>query len=148
MQNSFPSRDTLCAMSAERLRLVDVADRDEELLVQEILDSKLSVVPATSKVYTGDVPDIKTPEQEKEWQAKLDERAAKIRERRAIQPKEATVAPELAPEPLELPTVAPDTQEEPKNDTPIIDPDKPKRFCDLCDSRGGIHKKGCPKKTK
>jgi hypothetical protein len=148
IRSSFPSRDTLNAMSLDRLRLVDVVDKDEELLIQEIVDAKTSKIPAMQEVYIGDVPDIKTPEQEKEWQAVLDKRAAKIKARgvstakpvQVKEPEKVTVAP--APVvPLEAKEPEPKQVVKP---TVVVE----KKFCDKCDSKGNFHKKGCPNKTK
>ena len=64
-------------MTLERLRLIDIMEMDEELLVQEIINDKVRSAPPTGEVYRGDVPDITTPEQEAEWQKTMDERARK-----------------------------------------------------------------------
>lgn len=64
-------------MSLHRLRSFDIKERDEEELVQEIINLKVAANPPEMPIVTSDVPDIKTPEQEAEWQAKLDARRKK-----------------------------------------------------------------------
>jgi hypothetical protein len=136
-------------MSLERLRLVDVHDKEEELLLQEIVNSKLSVLPPQGEAFRGDVPDIKTPEQEAEWQAKIDQRNTEIKDRYSPAPDSTVGAPNT-----DIPST---TAEEPKpTETPVELPilgevpgptEEIKKFCDQCDSKGGIHKKGCPNKA-
>jgi hypothetical protein len=128
MRNSFPSRDQLCAMSLDRLRLVEIKEKDEEDLVQEIINSKTVATPSVQKVYRGDVPEIKTPEQEKVWQEKINEREAKIKEQEVVVLPEAPVAPEAPEEAIE----------EIDLNTPNED-----RFCQFCNSKGKRHKKEC-----
>jgi hypothetical protein len=123
-------------MSLERLRLVDVHDKEEELLLQEIVNSKLAVLPPQGEVNRSDVPDIKTPEQEAEWQAKIDERNAAIKNRYAPAPDSTSGAPNS-----DIPSttaVLPVLGEVPGDATKV------KRFCDQCDSKGVRHKKECP----
>ncbi len=139
MRASFPSRDQLSAMSLERLRLVDVYEKDEEELVQEIINSKVELMPLSGDVYRGDVPDIKTPEEEAEWQKKIDERA------QAKRPTPVTLS--LSDEE----TVEKDEEESTSTnliEEPIVAGSKKTetRFCDFCDSKGVRHKKDCPTK--
>jgi hypothetical protein len=74
MRGSFPSRDQLSGMSIQRLRLIDIQEKDEELLVQEILDAKLTKEPPAGKVFRGDIPDIYNGEDEAKYQKVIDER--------------------------------------------------------------------------
>lgn len=143
MTPAFPSRDQLCAMPLNRLRLVDVHDKEEEDLLQEIINSKLVNLPPQGEAFRGDVPDIKTPKQEAEWQAKIDERNAEIKGRYVPT---ATVDSAIAP----TNTVEIEGSGEVLPNGEIIsEPTKEvgKKFCEFCDSKGGIHKKGCPNKV-
>lgn len=63
-------------MSLQRLQSFDIREKDEEELVQKVINQKLLANPPVRDVYTADVPDIRTPEEEAEWQAKLDARRA------------------------------------------------------------------------
>jgi hypothetical protein len=134
-------------MSLERLRLVDVHDKEEELLLQEIVNSKLSVLPPQGEAFRGDVPDINTPEQEAEWQAKINERNDKIKERYTPTASLDSTAGAVN---ADIPSVT--NEREPSTELPILGEvpgpvAEVKKFCDSCDSKGGIHKKGCPNKA-
>jgi hypothetical protein len=127
-------------MSLGRLRLVDVHDKEEEDMLQEIINSKLVNLPPQGEAFRGDVPDIKTPEQEAEWQAKIDERNAKIK---------GAYVPTASLTPTSLTVEVEGSGELLPSGEIISDPIKEvgKKFCDKCDSKGGIHKKGCPNKV-
>ena len=146
MTPNFPSRDRLVGMSLERLRLVDVHDKEEELLLQEIVNSKLAVLPPQGEANRSDVPDIKTPEQEAEWQAKIDERNAAIKNRYAPAPDSTAGAPNS-----DVPIITADALKPAQTfaELPVLgevpgDATVAKRFCDQCDSKGVRHKKECP----
>jgi hypothetical protein len=80
---SFPSRDYLASLSVEHLRTVDIKTKDEEDIVQEIIDSKLATMPVQNPVKPEElkIPDIKTKEEEDFWQKKVDARNARIKAR-------------------------------------------------------------------
>lgn len=90
---SFPSRDYLASLSVDQLRKVDIRDKEEEDMVQEIIDSKLSTMPVQNPVKPEElkIPDIKTKEEEDFWQKKVDERNAKIKARTLSAIKKRTV---------------------------------------------------------
>jgi len=75
MRTTFPTREQLQGMSLAQLRLIDIQDTDEEVLLQEIISAKVVEIPPIAKVYKGDFPDIKTPEEEAKYQAIVNERA-------------------------------------------------------------------------
>lgn len=78
-KRAFYSREELEAMPLSRLKLIDISNREEEALVQSVVTDKEQAMPVTDELWRGDVPDIMNPAQEKEWQKKMDARAAAIR---------------------------------------------------------------------
>ena len=80
MRSKFPTREQLMAMPIRRLRNIDIAEQDEELVVQEILNAKLAKLPPERK-HNVRVPDIKTPAEEKYWQKKIDDANAQAKRR-------------------------------------------------------------------
>ena len=124
-------------MSIERLRLIDIKEKDEEDMVQEIINTKVAASPPVGDVFRGDVPDIKTPEEEAQWQKVLDEREAA-----------AIPAPVHLPgsehEMLEQGDDTPPDDYVPDQSTTQTPPEAKKTFCDFCDSKGVRHKKECP----
>lgn len=142
MRSTFPSQEELREMPVALIRLIDIQDTDEERLVQDILNEKFRSLPLDQDVYTGDVPDIKTKEEEEYWQKILDDR----RQKKIL----ASQGPD-ADFPLDnedpVPTeVAPETPSEPGvQEDPIKEPESVKKFCEFCDAKGPIsHKKDCP----
>ncbi len=103
-------------MPIASLRMLDVQDKDEEDILQDVLDYKLSFRPAeTVKINTAYIPDIKTPEEEAKWQKIIDEK---------VKPKPyATQNQRTIQESFSI--------------------DKNERFCEFCDSKGVRHKKDC-----
>jgi hypothetical protein len=97
MRNNFPTKEQLMGMSLAQLRLIDIQEKDEEELLQEIVLLKQQEMPPVAKVFRGDIPDIKTPEQEAHFQEVVNQRTE------AIQP--TVVAPTETP--TETPTVTP-----------------------------------------
>lgn len=147
-------------MTLERLRLVDIADKEEELLVQEIINDKVRVAPPTGDIYRGDVPDIKTPEEEAKWQKEMDARAEATIPSQVDLPQQGEVHVPTDEEREEQEDSEDDEEEEEaqEEDPPTIPDNNPndlpppndppvtakKKFCDFCDSKGGSHKKECP----
>ena len=66
------TKEILSTMSLKSLRLLDVASPEMEKLVQEAVSEKTAVLPTPHTFNRITVPDIKGPEQEAEWQAKID----------------------------------------------------------------------------
>ena len=119
-------------MPVSSLRSIDVRSVDEEKLVQQVLDEKLSVLPPEREVYTGDVPDIQTGEDEAKWQKIIDDRRAALRPKGEEAKLEETIA----------------SLEEQKEDISLDATDLPvestkKSFCDFCTSKGRFHKMDC-----
>lgn len=79
MNSKFPSREQLDHMSIFRLRAVDITDKEEEDIIQEVLSARLATMPAAVKEVNIKVPDIvpnslrDNPNMEAEWQKKIDE---------------------------------------------------------------------------
>lgn len=70
--NTFPTKEELTLMPLIRLRQLDIKSKEEEEVVQEILSSRLSTQPVEFHINFI-VPDIKNVEEEKMWQARIDE---------------------------------------------------------------------------
>ena len=87
MRSEFPTREQLGAMPIARLRNLDIKEKDEEELVQEILSLRLSLSPEAVREIQIRVPDIKTAEEEAFWQKKVDEARLQASEAIAIQGK-------------------------------------------------------------
>ena len=79
MSNRFPSRDHLSAMSLDMLHSQIPYDKDDENLLQEIIDTRFKPNIIQDRVYRGDVPDIRTKDEEEKWQKIIDERTDKIK---------------------------------------------------------------------
>jgi hypothetical protein len=75
------TREELEAMTVRQLRLIDIRSTEEEALVQAILNKKMALRKPDVKVNRSDAPDIKTPEQEAEYQKVIDAREARVKER-------------------------------------------------------------------
>lgn len=132
------TREQLDAMSIKSLKSLDISSPDEEKMIQDIISSKSSsVIHQAVKFNQNKVPDIKNPEDEKEWQTKIDSFnsdhtpiEAKITEAEKVL---GEVRAETVSETLVVPTVVQ------VSDGEIIKP-----FCDKCTSKGIRHKKDCP----
>jgi hypothetical protein len=85
---SFPSEAELRAMSAGRLRRLDIRNGEQEALVQKVLNEKLQTAPLNQQVYRGDIPDIRTKADEIKYQKIVDARAASKRPQDHEQEKE------------------------------------------------------------
>ena len=81
MSNRFPSRDQLSAMNLDQLHALVPMDIEDEMAVQEIIDARFKPKAPIQKVFRDDVPDIKTVEEEAEWQKIIDQRAKDIADR-------------------------------------------------------------------
>ena len=67
------TREYLSTLTLKQIQLLDIRDREEEELVQEFvskLKGELAPEIAFNRIL---VPDLKTPEEEAEWQKKIDE---------------------------------------------------------------------------
>lgn len=72
------SREELSMKSIAFLRGIDIKDKEEEDLVQEILDKKLANMPPENPIIIpSTATDDMTPEKEKALQAKLDAKRGK-----------------------------------------------------------------------
>lgn len=78
----FPPLEELQTMPLSRLRLIDINSQEEEEIVQDLIDQKIEDKDGPENIYRGDVPDIQTPEQEAEWQKKIDSRTARAKKRK------------------------------------------------------------------
>ena len=120
----FPTLQEMQDMSIPRLRNLPIETKEQEDLVQKILDSKVVVAPVQKQVYRGDIPfEIKTLEEEKKWQAVVDEREAEIRG--ASEPFLASKVEALQAEKA------------------VIEKELKGKFCNHCDSKGWKHKLNC-----
>lgn len=116
------------AMPLRQLRNLDIKDGEQEKLAQIVVNEKMKYLPPEANVYRGDVPDIKTKEDEDKWQVIIDAREAKIRN--------------TVQEPISVVDI--DT-----TITPVVTTMTPEvsksTGCNICLSKGKRHKTGCIK---
>lgn len=67
------TREYLETLTLKQLKCVDIKTTEDEKLVQEFIDKLTAGFVKEVKFDTIKVPDIKTPEIEAEWQAKVDD---------------------------------------------------------------------------
>jgi len=75
----FPTREELMSMTIKEISLLDVTDLENEKLAQEIISIKMLDLPPVVEIKRSDIPDIKTPQQEAEWQEKIRAREALVK---------------------------------------------------------------------
>ncbi len=97
---SFYTEQELMSMPLQVLRGLDIETKDQETLVQKVVNRRVAALPPSSPIFRRDVPDIENQEQEKEWQQKINERTARLK------PRMEDESPESQPEPQEDPTPA------------------------------------------
>jgi hypothetical protein len=73
------SRQELEEMSLSRLRGLDIETKEQEALIQDVLDERLLELPPSRPIYRGDIPEIQTIEQERLWQQIIDKRTAQLK---------------------------------------------------------------------
>lgn len=118
-------------MSLKSLRLLDVTSPEQEKLIQEVVNEKTAVLPTPISFNRLQVPDIKGPEQEAEWQAKIDafDKANRpVDEQLVIAEKELEVVKEEIAEEVVEP-VSP--SEITPSETPVEVPEESKT-CETC----------------
>lgn len=76
---TFPTLEEMKGMTIGELKALDIMSKEEEDNVQKILTLKMKDAPVPQQVFRGDVPDIKTKEEELRWQAIIDKREASLR---------------------------------------------------------------------
>jgi hypothetical protein len=112
------NREQLLEMPISQLRGLDIKEKEDELLVQEVLNEKLESEPnldPNRPVLSSSETDNLTPEKERALQARLD-----------AEDEEVSAEPEVITEVIEP-------------ETPVVK----KRFCQFCDSKAVRHKKEC-----
>lgn len=133
--STFYTKQELMDMPLHILNGLDIYTPEQQELVQEVVNLK-TVTPPASRVAVGVIPDINTPEEERHWQEKIDEK-------KRIWEKQLEVQP----------TLIVDDEEENKADDILIGDEivvKPVEEEDLgikcfeCGSRGYRHRRGCP----
>lgn len=132
--NMLPSKEELLTMPIAVLENQKIESKEEETLVQSILDQRRAQMPPQQNIYRGDIPfRIETPEKEAEYQKIIDERTAKVR------PQLGVVTQDSTPEPI------PNSEEEQKvEESPVpVAVEARARFCEFCDSKGVRHKLSC-----
>jgi hypothetical protein len=153
--------EQLKEMPVQILRGLNIETREEEELVQSILNTRMADMPLVNPMnFTSGATDQLTPEKEAELQAKIDARNATLKAQFVPMSSEE-VAPvevvpdmvtepaplEVAPETVEVipePVVAPEVTPEPVEVTPEpVEVIPEARFCEFCDSKGVRHKKEC-----
>ncbi len=74
------SKEELYAMPILQLRGIDIQEKEEEVLVQEVLNARLAEMPVENPVhFTSMQTDNLTPEKEAELQAEINARNAGIK---------------------------------------------------------------------
>lgn len=98
-------------MPISRLRNLDITSRDEEVIVQRILNEKMAELPDQYPIQASyfDTDNIRSKEQELEVQRRLDEirakrRATLLNKTEDREAQEVTVPPAPEPEPVSIPT--------------------------------------------
>lgn len=136
------TKEILDLMSAKEIRTIDITSPEDEELIQAALLSKSVISQPSVRFNHNAVPDIKSPEQEKEWQGKID----------SFNLDHSPIEAKIAVAEKELETVKSEIVEVVSVVVPSIDPiglgtvtsTDPTPFCDKCDSKGVRHKKVCP----
>lgn len=121
MRQNFPTKDYLETLSIEELRQLDIFEKDEEELVQSVIDSKRAETVSPAEVDTSDINTdlIKTPEDEAQAQAIIDARIAEEKTRReSIANGDVSEISETTPEPLPVTTSQ-------TSEGPLPDPTEP-----------------------
>ena len=73
------TKEQLMEMPLNKLKLIDISSKEEEALVQAVINLKTIDIPPQTTVYNLDVPDIKTAEEEAKWQKIMDDRRAGLK---------------------------------------------------------------------
>ena len=73
------TKEQLMEMPLNKLKLIDISSKEEEALVQAVINLKTIDIPPQTTVYNLDVPDIKTSEEEAKWQKIMDDRRAGLK---------------------------------------------------------------------
>lgn len=136
-------------MPINLLRGIDIKSKEEEELVQKVLNKRMVDMPVQIDL---DIPSSMTDnmngEKEAKLQAEIDAKRAEARAKFAPQPEVGTVEivpelkiePEIIPEPV-VEVVSPEIVVPPEVLPETVEIKKP--FCEFCDSRGVRHKKEC-----
>lgn len=134
------TREELETMPLELLRGRDIRTKEEEDLVQEVLNERLVVEMPD---FQPDIPfrqgtttDIKDKAEEEALQAKID--AQREAHRKLYESRVEEVPSDT---PIEEAPIEPTPIVEPLPDPTVV------RFCEFCDSKGGRHKKDCTRQT-
>jgi hypothetical protein len=74
------TKEQLMTMSLTALRNVDIDCKEEESLVQEVINERIKLIPTEQdRIKRDDVPEIMDGETEAYWQKIIDERTAKAK---------------------------------------------------------------------
>ena len=73
------TKEQLMELPLAKLKLIDISSKEEEALVQAVINLKTIDIPPQTTVYNLDVPDIKTAEEEAKWQKIMDDRRAGLK---------------------------------------------------------------------
>lgn len=129
MAQLFPTIEQLRTMPMPHIRGLNIVTKEQENLVQSVINERLEKRPVSRPIKTSDVPlHIKSKEEELKWQKILDERRA-----------QAQVQPVALSEEARLETKVTELQEQ----KATIEATIPQKFCDFCTSKGKIHKLDC-----
>lgn len=142
------TKEELNKMSDKQLLSLDITTKEEEAIIQEIRNSRITPVTNVVKFDNSKVPDFKSPQEESEYQKKIDEfykQNIPVEAQIAQAKKALELINTEVGEVTQTPTVAQvqEVVEQIQKIEPTIVP-----FCDSCDSKGVSHKKVCPKNPK
>ncbi len=133
------TEEQLMEMPMKFLRQLDIQNVDEEKLVQKVLNARFKDMPAVTPMnFSSSETDNLTVEKEKELQAKIDARNARLKAQLEGEEPESAPLPDPTEEDDE-----PLTPEADKTTTAIK-----AKFCNYCDSKGVRHKLACTRPNK
>lgn len=136
----FPTVEEIKAMPLSRIRNLDIRTKEQEEIVQKIMNEKVGAAPIPTPVYRGDVPDIKNVQDEKKWQEVIDLREKKLKIQAGAEiPEDEEIEIEVADEEEVI-----SKKQEPTVPVSPVQPSTDTAFCSQCTSKGVRHLKNCP----
>lgn len=142
------TKEQLHGMPIFQIRGLDIKSKEDELLVQEVLDEKLQNEPTIDPnriTFTSGQTDGLTPAKEAELQKQIDGEETVVEYVDSMTPEERVEEEKIqesvvvtTAESLEIPTIEATV---PEGSLPVDSVKAP--FCQFCDSKGVRHKKEC-----
>lgn len=85
-------------MPLKVVRALDIDTKEQEEMVQKVVNIRLNTLPPVSPIFRKDVPDIQSPLEEAHWQEIIDQRTAKLKPMLEDEPTEEPVVEPLEPD--------------------------------------------------